>query len=138
MNVKIVQNLKKKLTFLTKIPRLNVILYQTTVSFQKIIHILQKKNYHLLILRMKIYKIITTPDINKANGHDEVSIRMLKLCDKNFSKTTLSYSKTVNLKRRFLICGKKQVAPIHKKEKNLSWKIMVQFHSYQFFKIFDI
>lgn len=91
MNVKIVQNLKKKLTFLTKIPRLNVILYQTTVSFQKIIHILQKKSYHLLILRMKIYEIITTPDINKANGHDEVSIRMLKLCDKNFSKTTLCH-----------------------------------------------
>ena len=33
-----------------------------------------------------IYKIIKTLDINKAHGHDEVSIRMLKLCDKSIVK----------------------------------------------------
>ena len=30
-----------------------------------------------------IYKIIKTFDINKAHGHHEVSIKMLKLCDKS-------------------------------------------------------
>ena len=33
-----------------------------------------------------IYKIIKTLDINRAHGHDEVSIRMLKLCDKSTVK----------------------------------------------------
>ena len=33
-----------------------------------------------------IYKIITTFDIINDHGHDEVSTRMLKLCDKNIVK----------------------------------------------------
>ena len=33
-----------------------------------------------------IYKIIKTLDINRAHGHDEISIRMLKLCDKSTVK----------------------------------------------------
>ena len=36
-----------------------------------------------------ICKIIKTLDINKAHWHDEVYVRMLKLCDKKDSKTTL-------------------------------------------------
>ena len=55
VNEKSLQTLKKKSIFLTNIFRLNVILYQMTVSYQKIKHILQKQNYHLSILRMKIY-----------------------------------------------------------------------------------
>ena len=38
-----------------RIFHLSVIRYQMTVSYQKIKHILQKQNYHILILRMKIY-----------------------------------------------------------------------------------
>ena len=38
-----------------------------------------------------IYKIIKTLDINKANGHNEVSIRMLKMCDKNIVKPLTLY-----------------------------------------------
>ena len=56
-----------------------------------------------------IYKIIKTLDINKAHGHYEVSIRILKLCDKSIVKPSLSYSTTVNLRILFLIYGKKQM-----------------------------
>ena len=31
----------------------------------------------------QILKIIRTLDINKTHGHDEISIRMLKVCDKS-------------------------------------------------------
>ena len=43
VNGKIIQTLKKKQTFLTNIFCLNVILYQMTVRYQKIKHILQKQ-----------------------------------------------------------------------------------------------
>ena len=55
VNGKIITNFKEKANFLKNIFHLNVILYQMTVSYQKIKHLLQKQNYHLLILRMKIY-----------------------------------------------------------------------------------
>ena len=51
----VIQNLKKRLKFLTNIFRLNEALCQITVSYQKINHILRKQNYHVSILRMKIY-----------------------------------------------------------------------------------
>ena len=55
VNGKVITNFKEKANLLTNIFYLNVILYQMTVSYQKIKHILQKLNYHLLMLRMKIY-----------------------------------------------------------------------------------
>ena len=64
---KLLQTLIKKAIFLTNIFCLNAILYQMTVSYQKIKHILQKLKYHLSI---------KTLDINKAHAHDEVSRRM--------------------------------------------------------------
>ena len=54
-----------------------------TVSYQKIEHILQKLNK---IEDEDIYRIIKTLDINKAHGHDKLSIRILKLCDKSIVK----------------------------------------------------
>ena len=51
---KLLQTLMKKPIFLTNIFRLNAILYQMTVSYQKIKHILKKQNYNLSILRMMI------------------------------------------------------------------------------------
>ena len=68
-----------------------------------------------------IYKIIKTLDINKANGNDEVSIRMLKLCDKSIVKPLSIIFKIVKLRRLFLISGKKQTLfQFTKKEKKIS------------------
>ena len=54
---KIVTKFAEKPILWTNILCPNVMLYQVTVSYQKIKHILQKQNYHLLILRMKICTI---------------------------------------------------------------------------------
>ena len=68
-----------------------------------------------------IYKIIKTLDINKAHGHDEVSIRMLKLCDKSIVKPLSIIFKNCKIKKTFPNLWKKaNVVPIHKKgEKDL-------------------
>ena len=78
-----------------------------TVGYQKIKRILQKQNYHLWILKINIYKIIKTLDINKAHGHEEVFIRMLKQCDKRIVKPLSIIFKNCKLK--------KTNVPIHKK-----------------------
>ena len=56
-----------------------------------------------------IYKIIKTLDINNAHRHDEVSIRMLKLCDKSIVRPPSIIFTNCKLKISFLISGKKQV-----------------------------
>ena len=67
-----------------------------------------------------IYKIIKTLVINKAHGHDEVSIRMLKLSDKNIVKPLSIIFKNCKLRKTFSNFWKKANVPIHKKgEKDL-------------------
>ena len=66
-NGKIITDFNKKGNLFNKYFCLNAILYQMTVSYQKIKHILQKLKYHLSI---------KTLDINKAHAHDEISRRM--------------------------------------------------------------
>ena len=68
-----------------------------------------------------IYKIIKTLDINRAHGHDEVSIRMLELCDKSIAKPLCIIFKNCKLKKAFPNPWKKaNVVPIHiKGEKDL-------------------
>ena len=38
----------------------------------------------------EILKIIRTLNVNKAYGHDGISIRMIKICDKSILKPLLS------------------------------------------------
>ena len=67
-----------------------------------------------------IYKIIKTLDSNKGHGH-EVSIKMLKLCDKSIVKPLSIIFKNCKLRNTFPNLWKKaKVVPIHKKgEKDL-------------------
>ena len=72
-----------------------------------------------------IYKIIKTLDINKAHGYDEVSIRMLQLCNKSIVKPLSIIFKNCRLRKVFPNLWKKaNVVPIHKKG--------VKFHFYQY------
>ena len=68
-----------------------------------------------------IYKMIKTPDINKTHGHDGISIRMLKLCDKNIVKPLSIIFKNGKFGKTFPYLWKKaNVIPMHKKgEKDL-------------------
>ena len=54
VNGKIITDFNEKANLFNKYFRLNAILYQMTVSYQKIKHILKKQNYNLSISRMKI------------------------------------------------------------------------------------
>ena len=56
-----------------------------------------------------IYKIIKTLDINKAHGHDELSIRMLKLSDKSITKPLSIIFKNCKRKNTFPNFWKKQM-----------------------------
>ena len=86
-----------------------------TVNYQKFKHILQKLS-SFNIEDEDIYKIIKTLDINKTHGHDEVSIRMLKLCDKSIVKPLSIIFNNCKLKKTFPNLWKKSnVVPIHKK-----------------------
>ena len=63
-----------------------------------------------------IYKIIKTLDINKAHGHDELSIRILKLSDKSITKPLSIIFKNCKRKSTFPNFWKKtNVVPIRKK-----------------------
>ena len=63
-----------------------------------------------------MYKIIKTLDINKTHGHDEVSIRFLKLSDKIMIKPLFITLKNCKLEKAFPNLWKKtNVVPIHKK-----------------------
>ena len=64
----------------------------------------------------QILKILRALDINNAYRHDEITIRMLKLCDRSII-TTLSilFQNRINT-RTFLDTWKKSnIAPVHKK-----------------------
>ena len=47
------------------------------------IYVIETKQSSFNIEDEDIYRIVKTIDINKAHGHDEVSLKMLKLCDKS-------------------------------------------------------
>ena len=68
-----------------------------------------------------IYKIIKTLDINKAYGHQEISMRMLKLCDGSIAKPLPIIFKNCKVKKTFPDLRKKaNIVPIHNNgEKNL-------------------
>ena len=47
------------------------------------------------------YKIHKALDVNKVHGHDEVSVRMLKLCNKSIAKPDSIIIKNRKLKKTF-------------------------------------
>ena len=60
---------------------LNVQPYLTTSYYLQQFLSKLSQDYLLLILKKKIRKIIRNLNVNKAHGQDNISIRMLKICD---------------------------------------------------------
>ena len=99
----------------------------------------------------KIYKIIRTLDISKAHGHDELSIRMLKLCDKSIVKPLSMIFKYCKLNKTFPNLWKKaNFVRINKKEEKdlikiyrpvllfaIFWKIFERLIFNSLFKYID-
>ena len=139
LNRKIVTSFKEKRpTFLTNIFLLNAILHQMTINYQKFKHILQKLSPSN-IEEEDIYKIIKTLDINKTHGNDEVSIRMLKLCDKSIVKPLSIIFNNCKLNKTFPnIWKKSNVVPIHKKgDKDVIKKLLPSFTFNNIWKNFE-
>ena len=70
----------------------------------------------LEIIASDIGKIIKVLKLNKAHGHDEISIRMLKLCESAITKLLYFIFKNCLSSNTFLDVWKKaNVIPVHKK-----------------------
>ena len=64
-----------------------------------------------LLLMMTKYWKFWALGINKAHGHDEISMRMLKLCDKStITALSILFQNYIDTKRK-----KSNIVPIHKK-----------------------
>ena len=64
----------------------------------------------------QILKILRALDINKAHGHDEISIRMLKLCDKSIiPPLSLLFQNCIDTRTFPDTWKKSNIVPVHKK-----------------------
>ena len=67
-------------------------------------------------MRTNFLKIIRAININKAHGHDDVSIRMIRICDKSLIKPLmLIFKKSIRLSCYPDIWKKSNIIPVHKK-----------------------
>ena len=63
-----------------------------------------------------VLKIIKALDINKTHGHDDISVPMIKLCNKSIISTiSLIYKNCINSGILSTILQKSNVVPVHKK-----------------------
>ena len=61
-------------------------------------------------------KILRVLDINKANGHDEISIRVLKLCDKSIiTALSILFQNCIETKTFPDTWKKSNIVPVHRK-----------------------
>ena len=74
-----------------------------------------------------ILKIIRALDVNKAHGHDDISIRMIKMCNKSITPTILLIFKNCISSGIFPNIWKKFIRKVISK----LLKITDQFHLYQ-------
>ena len=67
----------------------------------------------------KILKIIKALNIHKARGHDDISIRMIKICDKSLLKPLiLLFENSTKSSCYPDIWKRSNIIPVHKKKKN--------------------
>ena len=64
----------------------------------------------------EILKIIRALNVNKAHGHDGVSIRMIKICDKSILKPSLIlFQNSIKLSFYPAIWKESDIIPAHRK-----------------------
>ena len=80
----------------------------------------------------EILKIIRALNIHKAHGHDDIFIRMIKICDKSFLKPLLLlFQNSTKLSCFSDIWKRYNIIPVHKKnDKNYLKKTTHQYPSY--------
>ena len=66
---------------------------------------------------INILKTIRSPNINKAHGHDNISIRMIKICDKAIvTPLSIIYKNCIDTGILSVLRKKYNIVPVHKKE----------------------
>ena len=61
-------------------------------------------------------KIIRSLNIHKAHGHDDISIRMIKICDKSLLKPlTILFQNSINSSCYPIVWKRSNIIPVHKK-----------------------
>ena len=64
-----------------------------------------------------ILKTIRSPNINKAHGYDNISIRMIKICDKAIViPLSIIYKNCIDTGILWALWKKHNIVPVHKKE----------------------
>ena len=67
----------------------------------------------------ELLKIVRASNMNKAHGHDDISIRMIKICDKSLIKPLmLIFKKSIRSSYYPDIWKKSNIIPVHKKNDN--------------------
>ena len=79
----------------------------------------------------KILKIIRTLNIYKAHGYDDISIRMIKICDKSLTKPLIILFKNSPKYSYYPdIWKRSNIIPVHKKNDKQLLKTTDQFLFY--------
>ena len=78
-------------------------------------------------------KIIQNLDLNKAHGHDKISIRMIKICGKSIYKPLqLIFNQCIDTGSFPLEWKKANIVPIHQKGDKQCLETIYQSHCLQF------
>ena len=80
----------------------------------------------------EILNIIRVLNVNKAHGHDDISIRMIKICDKSLLKPLILLYENSTESSCYPDIWKKSNIPVHKKNENNKLKTTDQFLFYPF------
>ena len=97
-----------------------------------------KTNTKLSLIKFKnkkIINIIRSLNEDKAHGHDNISIRMLKICDTAIIEPlSIIFNNCINQSKFPNIWKRLNIFPIHKKGDKQIINITGQYHCYQFVK----
>ena len=86
----------------------------------------------------ELLQIIRALNINKARGHDDISIRMIKICDKSLLKPLIVlFRNSIKSSCYPDIWKKSNIIPVHKKMTNNWLKTTDQFFFYLFLENFQ-
>ena len=77
----------------------------------------------------EIAKIIRSLEGNIAHGHDDISTRMIKICDNSLVRSlSILFKKSFDDSYFPELWGKYNIIPVHKKMTNEILKIIAPFH----------
>ena len=81
INNKFVIDFQEKVNVLTLFTQNNTRRFQAAVSCLWKYHVWQSTVFNLCFGKSDVIKLIKDLDVSKAHGHDEISVKMIRICD---------------------------------------------------------